>query len=46
MISIILFIWIGMQLNPPAWYYWLCGLGIFIKLINFGVNMYKAGSKK
>ena len=45
MITCICLIWIGMQLSAPVWYYTLLGVAMLLSIINFGIKMYKAGSK-
>lgn len=45
MITAILLFWIGIQLNAPTWYYVLVSIGIFFRLISFGIDMYKAGKE-
>lgn len=36
-------IWIGMQLNAPAWYYCLVGFAFIVNVISFGRNMFNKG---
>lgn len=45
MITYICLTWLGFKLSAPTWYFVLLGVGSFIKLIKYGVEMYKAGSK-
>lgn len=43
MLSAICLMWIGLQLNAPAWYYVILVIVFIISFINFGRGMYKAG---
>ena len=43
MLSIFLFIWIGIQLNAPTWFYVLCGVILLRNIIDLSVKVYKKG---
>lgn len=43
MIVTILMIWVGLQLNAPTWFYAICAITIAVKIIIYGINMYKEG---
>ena len=45
MITAILMIWIGLKLNAPAWFYVLCVVSAIIKMLSYGIDMYKKGQK-
>lgn len=38
MVSVILFIYIGVQIGAPWWYYTLLGVGFWVKAIGFGIK--------
>lgn len=44
MITYICLAWLGFKLSAPTWYFVLLGVGFLIKLIKYGIEMYKAGS--
>lgn len=44
MISILLFIWIGRQLNAPHWYYAVLAIGFLLKLVELFLRAYKLGA--
>lgn len=46
MIAGILFIIIGIWLNAPVWYYFVCGWMLLLKLAKYGLDMYRIGCKK
>ena len=46
MLTGILFIIIGIWLEAPVWYYFLCGGSLFFKLLKYGLVMYNIGKKK
>lgn len=46
MLSLILFITIGVWLKAPVWYFVICGVMGLYKLFEMGFDMYKAGAKK
>lgn len=41
MISTILFIYIGVQIGAPWWYYTLLGIGCLFKILNAGIRLGK-----
>lgn len=41
MISIILFIYVGVQIGAPWWYYALLGFLGLVKILNAGINLGK-----
>lgn len=43
MLSIFLFIWIGIQLNAPAWFYVLCGVMFIAEMVRYGKSLYEKG---
>ena len=45
MLNSLMLLWIGLTLSAPSWYWWCWGICVFINIIQFGWNMYKAGSK-
>ena len=45
MITAILLIWIGAQLNAPTWYYVLVSIGIFFRIMQISIDMYKKGKE-
>lgn len=45
MITAILLIWIGAQLNAPTWYYVLVSIVIFFRLMQLCIHMYKKGKE-
>ncbi len=45
MIGALLFAWIGIQLNAPAWFYVLCGVMLFGNIIDLSVKVYKKGQE-
>jgi hypothetical protein len=45
MITTILLVFIGAWLNAPGWYFVLCGLSLFTKILIYGIKMYNAGKK-
>lgn len=42
MVSVFLFIYIGIQISAPWWYYTLLGLMFVVKVLGFGI---KCGEK-
>lgn len=46
MIGYILLFWVGLQMTAPTWYWWVLGIGMFINVLSFGLNMYKSGRDK
>ena len=46
MLTAILFIIIGVWLKAPAWYFVMCGVMLFLKMLSYGIRMYKAGMDK
>ena len=44
MLTTILLIFIGIWLTAPTWYFVMCGVIFFGKLLRFAIDMYKAGS--
>lgn len=45
MITYICLYWVGLALGAPAWYNTLLFVGVFIKILNYGMTMYKVGKK-
>lgn len=45
MLIIICLWWIGMQLCAPTWYYVLLGISAVVKILSYGIDMYKKGAK-
>lgn len=45
MIIYICLYWIGLQLSAPAWYYGILIFGLFIKILDYGIKMYKRGKE-
>lgn len=43
MLIYVLIFWIGTQLNAPMWFWWVFGLGIFTRIVSFGIDMLKIG---
>lgn len=41
MISLVLLIYIGVQIGAPSWYFWFCGIIGFAKIISFGISIGK-----
>ena len=46
MITYALLWYIGVCLAAPTWYFVITGIGFAVKLLSFGLSMYKAGAKK
>lgn len=45
MLIIICLWWIGIQLYAPTWYYALLGICAAVKILSYGIDMYKKGEK-
>lgn len=45
MLTIFCIWWIGTQLQAPAWFYVALAISAFIKLISYGIDMYKKGKE-
>lgn len=45
MIICSLLIYVGYLLNVPDWYFWLCGICLFVKIVSLSINMYKKGTE-
>ena len=45
MITAALLIYLGVKVGAEAWYFWVCGLIVGIKFIQFCVNLYSMGAK-
>lgn len=43
MLSLILLVYLGIRVGAGAWYFWVCGLLGFARLLKFGWGLYKAG---
>lgn len=43
MLGFICLYWIGLTLSAPTWYFVLIGIGLFCRLISYGMEMYKKG---
>ena len=41
----LLLVWIGIQLNAPAWFYVLCGVILLVNIIDLSVKVYKKGQE-
>lgn len=44
MISILLFYWIGRQLNAPEWYWACLVIGALLKIVELFLRAYKLGA--
>ena len=45
MFSAIVFIWILIKLQAPAWCFWLIGIGMFIRIADLFIKLGKAIGK-
>lgn len=43
MLYLAMMFWVGLTLNAPTWYWWVWGVSLFIKIIQYGYSMYKQG---
>lgn len=46
MLYLVLLIYLGIKVNVESWYFWICGILGFYKIIEFGYKLYKSGIKK
>ena len=45
MLVVVCLWWIGMQLQAPNWYFWSLGITVFVKVLNFLMDIYKLGKE-
>ncbi len=43
MVAFILFIYIGYVLSLPNWFFVVCGVMLFFKVIQYGMDLYEKG---
>lgn len=44
MLTAILLLYVGSVIQAPTAYFVMCGILIFVRLIQYGISMYKMGS--
>ena len=46
MLYLVMLIYLGIKVNVANWYFWICSILGFYKIIEFGYKLYKSGIKR
>lgn len=46
MLNLVLLIYIGIQINAASWYFWICAALGLLRIVQFGLTVYKKGKER